>query len=326
LRFRVSSFVLLALLVCLGPPARGQDVITEPFKGVKHLHRQLTDPRPLNIHLVQIELSTPGLRFMLTPPKENPPVRNGVPDETITQTTRAFMEEVGAQIGVNTSFFRLEHHSKELWTNNSSLAVSEGKKYSPWDKDGDIAFNITKDHRAGIVRPAPNRPTGYESLPEGVELWNAVAGSTLLVENGKNVAPKDRERDFHKLHPRTAIGVTGDGMLIIAAVDGRQPKFSQGMHLDELADLMILAGCVEAINLDGGGSTTLAFDFYGDRKPNGGEMGPRLINSPVGRGPVGSERNNGANLAIFAPANPRFKPAPVREEELATPAAPVKQK
>lgn len=120
-------------------------------------------------------------------------------------------------------------------------------------------------------------------------------------------------------HPRTAIGVTADQKLIIAVVDGRQPKFSEGMHLDELAELMILAGCVEAINLDGGGSTTLGFDYYNDRKPDGAEMGPRLINSPVGRGPVGSERNNGTNLAVFAPPNPAFNPPRVKPGELETP-------
>jgi hypothetical protein len=310
---------LLVLCSLVASTASAQDVVTEPFAGVRHLHRQVSQPRPLNIHLVQIDLTTPGLRFQLTPPKENSPVRNGVPEETITQTTREFMDEVDAQIGINASFFRLEHHSKQLWTNNNSLAVSEGEKFSPWDNNGDVAFNITKDNRAGLVRPAPNRPTGFESLPEGVELWNAVWGSHLLVEDGKNVAPKSREGNMLQTHPRTAIGVTADRKLILAIVDGRQPKFSEGMHLDELAELMILAGCVEAINLDGGGSTTLAFDYYSDRRPDGQEMGPRLINSPVGRGPVGTERNNGTNLGVFVPANPKFRPPQVRSGELESP-------
>jgi hypothetical protein len=59
-------------------------------------------------------------------------------------------------------------------------------------------------------------------------------------------------------HPRTAAGVRADGMIVLAVVDGRQPKVGVGMTIDELAALMAELGCVDAINLDGGGSTTMA--------------------------------------------------------------------
>ena len=57
-------------------------------------------------------------------------------------------------------------------------------------------------------------------------------------------------------HPRTAIGATEDGKLVIVVCDGRNKRGSAGMTLPELADKMISLGCVEAINLDGGGSST----------------------------------------------------------------------
>jgi hypothetical protein len=58
-------------------------------------------------------------------------------------------------------------------------------------------------------------------------------------------------------HPRTAIGWRADGHLVLVTVDGRQPQKSVGMTIEELAKLMIELGCVEAMNLDGGGSTTM---------------------------------------------------------------------
>jgi len=58
-------------------------------------------------------------------------------------------------------------------------------------------------------------------------------------------------------HPRTAVGVRPDGVIVLVTVDGRQPLHSVGMSIAELTALMIELGCAEAINLDGGGSTTM---------------------------------------------------------------------
>ncbi len=57
--------------------------------------------------------------------------------------------------------------------------------------------------------------------------------------------------------PRTAIGWQSDGTILLVVVDGRQPQWSIGMTLAELAELMRDFGCQEALNLDGGGSTTM---------------------------------------------------------------------
>ncbi|NLM39329.1 MAG: phosphodiester glycosidase family protein [Firmicutes bacterium] len=57
--------------------------------------------------------------------------------------------------------------------------------------------------------------------------------------------------------PRTALGFTADHKLLLVTVNGRQPGISVGMTLAELAELMIELGAVQAMNLDGGGSTTM---------------------------------------------------------------------
>ncbi len=81
---------------------------------------------------------------------------------------------------------------------------------------------------------------------------NAIGGGDLLVEDGRNVAPSGQTRA-----PRTAAGIRADGTVLFYTVDGRQENYSAGMTYAELADRLIELGCVDALNLDGGGSTTL---------------------------------------------------------------------
>lgn len=60
-------------------------------------------------------------------------------------------------------------------------------------------------------------------------------------------------------HPRTAVGLRADGTWVFVVVDGRQPELSVGMNLKELSDLMLSLDCVDALNLDGGGSSTIYY-------------------------------------------------------------------
>ncbi|MBX3119842.1 MAG: phosphodiester glycosidase family protein [Fimbriimonadaceae bacterium] len=91
------------------------------------------------------------------------------------------------------------------------------------------------------------------------KITNAVGGGPQLVRNKRPKVDWDRQgftAEFaRKRHPRTAIGKTASGELWLVAIDGRQ-AMSDGATLDEAAAIMIRLGCVEAINLDGGGSTT----------------------------------------------------------------------
>ncbi len=82
----------------------------------------------------------------------------------------------------------------------------------------------------------------------------AISGGTMLVKDGK---PAPITHNISGLHPRSAIGTSADGRyLYMAAVDGRQ-VISKGVKLEELANIMIEIGAHNAVNLDGGGSTTL---------------------------------------------------------------------
>lgn len=88
----------------------------------------------------------------------------------------------------------------------------------------------------------------------------AIGGGPALVHNGKKVAEEDHRTDhMHIRNPRTAIG-WNDHEFFMVVVDGRQKQLSMGMTFSELASLMIDLGCTEALNLDGGGSSTMWLD------------------------------------------------------------------
>ena len=291
----VTAIIILLLLGMRS--ARAQSVtVSDPFLGVKHYAITLTSPRPNNVQVVEIDLATAGLKFCMSP--RDPGLPNG--DETITQTTRQFVDEQSAQIGINTSFFRLDNGGLALPTNNNGIAASEGDGYSPWDSTGQVGLNIDPANVATIITAPSVRPTGFETSP-AVNLYNATAGSNRLVSAGANVAPADSTTPgaFLNLNPRTAVGITATSKLLLATIDGRRAGFSEGMYLREVADLLISYGAVNAINLDGGGSTTMAFDYYAD-----GATRSQLVNVPSGS----SERYVGQSLAVFAPRNPAFVP------------------
>jgi hypothetical protein len=295
-RKRLAALIFLTCATAAAP-AGAQVVESTPFLGVKLYSITQTVPRPLNIRLLEIDLTQADLSFRVSPRDSGLP--NG--DETITQTTRQYVNEQSTQIGINTTFFRLENGGKALPTNNNGIVVSDGDKYSPWDFTGQVGFNITEANIVSLITAPSNRPTGYETNPAGVALFNAVAGSDRLLNAGTVVAPADSPTpgNFLNLQPRTAVGIAPGNKLLLATIDGRQAGFSEGMYLREVAELLKSYGATEAINLDGGGSTTMAFDYYGD-----GATRSRLINHSPGL----AERYVGATLGIFAPRNPDYIP------------------
>jgi exopolysaccharide biosynthesis protein len=119
-------------------------------------------------------------------------------------------------------------------------------------------------------------------------LYNAISGDRKIVVRGKPVAGLDNEYAA----PRTAIGVDSSGeKMIIVVADGRQPFYSSGATMDELARLLVYYGAEQAINMDGGGSSTLVFEnWFG---------GSRVVNSPIHTGIPGRERPVANHLGIF---------------------------
>lgn len=100
---------------------------------------------------------------------------------------------------------------------------------------------------------------------------NIIASTPLLIKDGKIQSGilTNHSEFYAKRHPRSAIGLLDNGSLVLMVVDGRSQE-SAGMTLQELAEFMIEQGCISALNLDGGGSSTFV-------------LGNKVISTPSGR-------------------------------------------
>ena len=144
------------------------------------------------------------------------------------------------------------------------LLVMDGVEWYGVDKDG--FFAILKDGSAMIGTQAE-----YETYKDQIK--EAVGGfGATLVKNGKMAVDKTSSY-YSSRASRTAVGITAEGKVVMMVLDGRQEPFSAGGSMEEIAQIMLDAGCVEAINLDGGGSTTYL------SKPEGSDK-LQLVNRP----------------------------------------------
>jgi exopolysaccharide biosynthesis protein len=230
-------------------------------------------------------LTAPGIRFKLTPP-------SGA-RETVRQTTLEFLVQERAQLAVNAHFFvPFPSEERESWL--VGFAASEGNVYSKFEQPAQsyaIAANapaiaIDRDNRATVV------------TDERMPAWTAVSGSAQIVTGGRKSIPRyqtgeltpggpggysDAKSWYDAINARTAIGLSRDRRsLWLFTVDARGG--SLGMSVGEVAEMLIREGVHDALNLDGGGSTTLAMDGA-------------IVNVPSG-GPQG--RSVASNLAVFA--------------------------
>lgn len=218
---------------------------------------------------VRIDLDAPGIGFTTTP--------HGGPSSTIAQTTSQFLTSSGAQVAINADFFDPCCNAAAEPKNLESLAISNGTLVAP-AAAGTGLLLLTQANAATITT------AGASTNLSGV--YNAVSGSSVIVDHGQNVAPSGGS--FNGANPRSDAGVSQDGRyLYLVAIDGRQ-AYSVGATLLETADLLIGLGAYDALNLDGGGSTALAV--------SDGAGGATVLNRPSG----GAERYDGNNLGVFA--------------------------
>jgi hypothetical protein len=245
--------------------------------GVDYQRIVRVSPRPMIIHVLKINMKTNGLRVVVTPPddsKSDKPLN--------ARTTSQFLEEFDLDIAVN------------------------GDGFSPWWSRGPADYYPRVGDPVAPRGEAASRGTVYGREPEEPfptlyisqkntlsfdapnKIYDAISGETRLLMGGSPVDGLDDS----ELHPRTAVGYSRNGkFLYIVVVDGRQPFYSQGITLAELANLMLDLGARDAVNLDGGGSSTLVI-----RDSNGN---PRILNSPIDQYIPGRERPVANHLGIY---------------------------
>ena len=174
--------------------------------------------------------------------------------------------------------------------------VSGGNQPIP----ADGAVLVARGSQAGFLSAeAPIGATVTVLLtltPPWTNVSEAVGGGPIIVRDGKPVFRSLEGFTTDQLayrHPRTGVGQTADGHILLVAVDGRQPGYSTGLTNFELALTMMRLGCVTASALDAGGSTTMAFDGKLLNRPS----------DPGGERPV-AEALTLFYYGVYAPALP----------------------
>ncbi|MCI2085559.1 MAG: phosphodiester glycosidase family protein [Olsenella sp.] len=157
-------------------------------------------------------------------------------------TSDRYVANYNPVVGVNADFY-------DMTTGKPTGAlVMEGTEYSPVGTEG--FFGILDDGTA-IMGDA----SVYEANKD--HIVEAVGTNYDLVKDGKMAFTPGSDY-YSNRASRTCVGITADGRVVLMVLDGRREPVSAGGSAEEMAQIMIDAGCVQAANLDGGGSTTFA--------------------------------------------------------------------
>ena len=166
--------------------------------------------------------------------------------------------------GINADFFVMNGDYHPL-----GLTIKEGELISQTVADRPF-FGIAYDGTVVIS-------TGLQ-YSSAMNLRTAVGGSDILVRNGYPYSIGSSENSYGGVEPRTMAGVRADGCYVLAVIDGRQRNISNGASYARCALVMMELGCTDAINLDGGGSTSMVLrdpttDTYTvQNSPSGGSL------------------------------------------------------
>ena len=296
--------------VVVGSPTISKTVKLRPGVTLKRL--VFEKPRLMAAYIARVDLTTPGIGFTAT--ERDPLWGEPMPDftnetwlvNTKRETTFDFMarrqsEGKNVEIAFNTSGFR-PWGGAGCYCTYAALyrwVLADGVEISKGIKPGMGTYFVVRKDGGALIRSVVK--------PHMTNDWAfAVYGNRAILQGGKRAKAGMRRLDagsgdpHNALAPRTALGLSADGKtLVVLAVDGRQPGYSEGATCVDLADILLGEGCTDAVNMDGGGSTSLVI---WDRK----NSRPKMLNSQGN----GYMRKVGFNLGITFPddeANRRDK-------------------
>ena len=236
------------------------------------------DGNNVNTFVLEIGIKD-ELQIVTGVPNNETPLSPGSVQTTTGQA--ASVESSGKNVvaAINADYFNI--NNSEM-IQPCGITIKDGVKLSDYTAStgkSKFFFGIKKDGY-----PLIGEKTTFDLVE--TQLEQAVGGGPQLVKNG-SVIDNDALYNDHERHPRTAIGYKADGTIIMVVADGR-PTESAGLTFNELAYYMKSLGAVEALNLDGGGSSTFVAE---DPQTNNLE----IKNSPSD----GNERAVGNTLMVL---------------------------
>ncbi|MFK7803923.1 MAG: phosphodiester glycosidase family protein [Anaerolineae bacterium] len=273
-----TAIGIISLTIYFGRrPLRSELFIEAIHPGVDYYRNSNNQPYRTVYHLLEIDLTTPGLQIVGSTPEAGP--------EYAAQTVRDFAEAHGTQIAINANFF-YPFRADAPWdyyprsgefVQVDGIAINDGVAYSRIRADRPAlcmsAEPLAEIHRSG-------------RCPSGTVM--AIAGNLQTLRDGKQIEFSEENR-----LPRTVVGTNEAGdRLWILVVDGRQPLYSAGATHFYTSKLLKSAGATDVLNLDGGGSATLIIEEGGVQQ---------LFNAPYHTRIVMRERPVANHLGVQIP-------------------------
>jgi hypothetical protein len=244
---QVSLLVVLAsaLAACATTQAAPA---AEAAPGLRYWLVTRSTPRVLRIHHLRVDLADTRIELAAAlardPDGPGPATAELTPPVELARQARAL-----AMVNANP------------W---QALPDAQGQRSTNWHEGMPVEIlglaSAVQDPRAAPADPkhcslwldATGRPH-IGPPPAGPPVPAGVAGFARLLAAGRIL-----EFPNEQIHPRTAAGLDAAGrFLYLVVVDGRQPGYSEGLSYRELAEYMQELGCVDAVNLDGGGSSIM---------------------------------------------------------------------
>ena len=162
----------------------------------------------------------------------------------------AFVRYNPAFAGINGSYFNMD-----------SLTTVTFIKDDGFITGATTARETFRTNGALVLNPEEIRVEAFDTTDVFEKDWEVLASGPVLVDDGVTATYGEDMPNwksfYNKRHPRTLMGKDADGGVWLVVVDGRFPGEAEGMTIAELTALAEKLGLVEALNLDGGGSSTL---------------------------------------------------------------------
>ena len=219
-------------------------------------YAQTVDGKQIVYYVATVDINRSDVDLLVNYNNNQAPVGSNIGMQSVANQTAALVENYRNMTDENGNKI-YENFNAIVATNGAGynittgqpagLVVMNGVEYYPVSAPG--FFAILKDGTAMIGTKAD-----YEANKEQIKEGIAAFGS-VLVKNGKIDVTKSANYTSNRAS-RTAIGITAEGKVVMMVLDGRQLPRSAGGAMEEIAQIMLEAGCVEAVNLDGGGSST----------------------------------------------------------------------
>lgn len=245
-------FVLCALwfidpAAAQAPSVETRSQRTSPVESIDFAEEARTAPRPLAILRLTVDLHRADIDLAVAA-GEDPDGEGPVEAQLTSPAALARRERFVAAVNTNP------------WTMVPPPRAGEGSGYvagagcdvSGWVRcDGKTCSPPQTGHWSFWIDAQGCGHVG--EADQAAESRCAISGFGGLLRDGQVLPQSNDVR-----HPRTALGLDREGRLLtLLVVDGRQSGYSEGVSLQELAELMQQAGCWDALNLDGGGSTIM---------------------------------------------------------------------